>query len=36
MLRNYLNYVKGNAMDNMIYWGTFILILLAGSGAFVS
>ena len=24
----------GNAMDNIIYWGSFILILLAGSGVF--
>lgn len=26
---------RGNTMDNMIYWGAFILILLAGSGALV-
>lgn len=27
-------YAKGDAMDTIIYWGTFILILLAGLGVF--
>ena len=30
---NFYSY-EGNAMDNIIYWGTFIFILLAGLGVF--
>lgn len=36
MSEDYLTEQEGDAMDNMIYWGVFILILLAGSGALVT